>query len=550
MSEGNQEWLSYEQEYYDSLTTPSPSPAAVLASSNSTTQDAEYFSDFAFFTNGQYAVLFVVGLISCVLSLLGSCLILYLVIEGKRTNELYHRLLLGLSISDMIMTISLLMQPILVPRETGYLFALGNASSCAFLGFGYLFFIASYAYNCMLGIYFLATVRFWKLPKPDTKHCFLWRCLYRYMEPMGHFVAFAMPIAIGSAAIHFDLLNANPFLGVCSMFPSNHECEWKDDVEGECQNDNQYNVLNSVLDYYALSCVAIGLLCTIGVYLTVKIRYGSKNKRKCCGCLTKPNVKTRSKCKIKISEEIIDSDDDSQDELTVPAGSAFASSPMARISEDVDEDGLSSTDGTSQEKKAPKGRLNNVDETAESDSPIDAASNDSFTRNPSLEPNNDADRVARRQNAAQEMRVKQISTQAVCYAAAYLAGMLCVVVANVVDDIYLDESSESLQVLGEEPLYFFVIFMVWLLFPLQGFFNAIIYIRPRLVRWKHHYEDSSWWFAFRMVLTTETPPGWGQPTESACSRVRQSRQSKKQRGSRDKNGRQKENQEAAPYAKS
>jgi hypothetical protein len=461
------------------------------SSSTSNSSDDDYYEDFGYFTDAQYIVLFVVGLISCLLSICGSSIILYLVIRGKKWGELYHRLLVGLSVSDLILSFCLILQPIFLPAETGYIFAIGNTTTCAIVGFGYLFFIASYTYNCMLGVYFLATVRY-QIPQATIS---------KWLEPHGHLLAFAMPIAIGTSAAFFGLLNPNPFLGVCSLSPTNHECEWRDDIAVEetsiittsnsmtnsnstrnattaptpiptisgeqqtedgvalvpvCENQDQYLILNSVLDYYALTMVVIGLICTIFVYWTVKRRYRA----------TGP---TNTNC----------NDNNTLSDTTPP-------SCNRSISSVVTQHGNNNVDG------------NNTYESSGGDAEEDEAA------------------ATHHRNEAQTRRIQEIARQAVWYAVAYMAGLLIVLAANIIDGVYMDENDPdtSLEDLGQQPLYYTIIFLIWLVFPLQGFFNGIIYIRPRLVRWKHHYEDASWWFAFCMVLSNETPPSWGAPTVS------------------------------------
>lgn len=527
MSESDPDvWLSYEQEYYGSLNNPSDAPSSLLDQSN-IFADAreEYFSDFAFFSKGQQIVLFLVGLTSCILSLLGSCLILYLVIRGKRTGELYHRLLMGLSISDLIVTLSLLFQPMLVPKITGYVFAIGNDTTCRLVGFGYLFFVASYAYNCMLGVYFLATVRSWKIRGNEKNR------IGRRVEPICHFLAFVMPLMIGSVAVRFDLLNPNPFLGVCSLFPSDHECEWKEDIaveNGQCVNDQQYNTLNKVLDYYALSLVFIGLLCTTCVYVTVKKRYGKKstNQRCCTPCFGRSQQQGNSKpveCQKTGNGEASSSNGPRREsDATNPGSMSMSSSRFTRtVSEHVESDDEAPTDTgrLSSDREMTSDGISNDEEVK---------SNDSLSLNPNPESvySRGIEREEGNEMDVQEMRIRQIARQAVWYSAAYLVGVVCVVAANIMD-VYLDDDSESLLVLGDKSLYYFVVFMIWLLFPLQGFFNAIIYIRPRLVRWKFHFEDCSWLFAFTMVLSMEDPPRWGEPTESRSSRTDKSSQRNK-----------------------
>mmetsp|Transcript_42337 Transcript_42337/g.101987 ORF Transcript_42337/g.101987 Transcript_42337/m.101987 type:complete len:933 (+) Transcript_42337:388-3186(+) len=444
----------------------------------------DYYDDFAFFSRAQYIVLFAVAFFSCVLSICGSVLILYLVLKGKRYKDggLYHRLLLGLSVSDLVVTFSLILQPFLTPEQTGYPFSRGNATTCAVVGFGYLYFVGSYTYNCLLGLYFLLTVRY-RMTQ---------RRIARYIEPWGHILAFTFPTAIGISAVMFELLNANPFLGICNLFPSQHECEWHENSPDiECENQKQYNILNSMLDYYALVTAGVGLICTVVVYVTVKTRY---NKALPARSSTTPLSQTFS---------------------MITMRSRRPSSAISSIRSD--------TASTNEPHNRDEGKVNTDDtgsvEVSDSEPELDSEVEDSENTSAQLKQSEGGCRTIDTEKAeadsideGQRKRLQQIGMQAVWYAAAYMIGLLVVLAANIIDTIYLDPESTSsdLTTLGEKPLFFFFTLLIWMFFPLQGFFNGMIYIRPRLVRWKHHFQGCSWWFAFRMVLTNEPPPRWGE----------------------------------------
>ena len=121
-----------------SILIATSSPSAYLDYDNYSVGGG-YYDDFAYFTTAQYVILFVIGLFSSLLSLAGSSIILWLIIKGRKLHMLYHQLLFGLSVSDLLMTFTLILQPLLVPSETNYIFAIGNERTCSFVGFGYLF---------------------------------------------------------------------------------------------------------------------------------------------------------------------------------------------------------------------------------------------------------------------------------------------------------------------------------------------------------------------------------------------------------------------------
>ena len=78
-----------------------------------------------------------------------------------QTTTPYDRIMLGLSISDMISSLTWAISPFLLPEDTSArVWAKGSDASCSFLGMLTQLSFASIWYNGMLSIYYLLTVRF------------------------------------------------------------------------------------------------------------------------------------------------------------------------------------------------------------------------------------------------------------------------------------------------------------------------------------------------------------------------------------------------------
>lgn len=90
-------------------------------------------------TNSQEIILYLLQIFSGTLSLIGSSTILFKIFRNlRRGNHTtpYDRLILGLSICDVISSLTYAMGPFLLPRDTSKrVWALGNDSTCTFLGF-------------------------------------------------------------------------------------------------------------------------------------------------------------------------------------------------------------------------------------------------------------------------------------------------------------------------------------------------------------------------------------------------------------------------------
>jgi hypothetical protein len=98
---------------------------------------------------------------SSILSFIGSSLIIYFVRNEKKTTP-YRRILLALSVCDIISTLGWIAQPYLAPSEgsNAYVWAFGNDATCKMLGALTQFGFSAHWYSGALSLYFLLTIRF------------------------------------------------------------------------------------------------------------------------------------------------------------------------------------------------------------------------------------------------------------------------------------------------------------------------------------------------------------------------------------------------------
>lgn len=127
--------------------------------------------------------------ISGTLSCLFSFLVVVTILRTERPHNFraYHRLLLGISVSDMSSSFSLALSTWPIPRNLGVLWASGNSNTCSVQGFmNHLGIIATF-YNVSLNVYFLLVIRYG------------WKATVLFVEPFLH----AIPLVWGfSTAIH------------------------------------------------------------------------------------------------------------------------------------------------------------------------------------------------------------------------------------------------------------------------------------------------------------------------------------------------------------
>lgn len=146
----------------------------------------------------QRVALIVAPFFSGALSLLGSCAILHLQFKRKSavSNHVYHRILLGISIVDVIASLNHVLGFVMVPKGF-FLGAQGNTVSCSLNGFLFHLGSASSLYTLGLCLYFWCHIRL------KLKDAFL----ARYVEPWIHGISLVIPIAAGIWAWIAGVLN-------------------------------------------------------------------------------------------------------------------------------------------------------------------------------------------------------------------------------------------------------------------------------------------------------------------------------------------------------
>lgn len=128
--------------------------------------------------------------------------------------NIYQRLMIGMSVSDMIMSFGFVLSTLLAPRGTKNVWgAIGNTQSCTFSGMFTLFGVVPTMYNASLSIYYILRIRNgWTLSQ------------LRAVEPYLHGVPWIWGIAVVLAAVSLKLLNCGLFECWLAPFPRTWPC--------------------------------------------------------------------------------------------------------------------------------------------------------------------------------------------------------------------------------------------------------------------------------------------------------------------------------------
>ena len=112
-------------------------------------------------SEGQEKVLSILPVFSSLLSIWGSTNILIMYKNSpKRSRNCYKRIMLGLSCTDLIMSLTLALQAFLLPHSGGVVWAIGNEASCNVMGFFQQFGFSAVWYNGMLSWMFLLSIKY------------------------------------------------------------------------------------------------------------------------------------------------------------------------------------------------------------------------------------------------------------------------------------------------------------------------------------------------------------------------------------------------------
>mmetsp|Transcript_14664 Transcript_14664/g.35367 ORF Transcript_14664/g.35367 Transcript_14664/m.35367 type:complete len:475 (+) Transcript_14664:1608-3032(+) len=209
---------------------------------------------------GQYVGLVFSSMSGCLLSIIGSSIILYFARSKIRVN-LYHRILAILSIFDILNSLSWMLHPLLFNAKgtPGLYWANGNLETCAVGGFlGVAFALPMWFYSFYLGMYFLLVIRYhWS----DRK---IARCFERI------WFGFAAGIAWAGAIWGLVTKSFNPRPNDLLCFSQGYPYECELDPNVECIRGGEDTNMGSLIAMVSLFCGFGGLVTTTMVYISVR----------------------------------------------------------------------------------------------------------------------------------------------------------------------------------------------------------------------------------------------------------------------------------------
>ncbi|KAL7529401.1 hypothetical protein ACHAWF_002965 [Thalassiosira exigua] len=179
-----------------------------MMSSDATTIPSLKESLVAFFGEWKYGHgknITILRLSAAAISVASSCLLTWVISKSSdRLSTTYHRLLLGMTIGDILYSSLYLTSNAPTPSDMNYMVwnARGNQASCTVVGtFNSMGFFVSIVYNCSLNFYYLIKIRY---NKPDVY-------IKRRVEPWLHGVPILF--ALITTTVNLVTKGFNPNIG-------------------------------------------------------------------------------------------------------------------------------------------------------------------------------------------------------------------------------------------------------------------------------------------------------------------------------------------------
>jgi hypothetical protein len=371
------------------------------------------------------------------MSFIASLTIIIMILRSNvKLSTIYRRIIFGISVFDLLQSLSQIFSTVAMEQESGMWAAIGNTTSCEFKTFfGTIGGCGAVLYSLSLTLYFLLVVKY---DKSET-------VIKKKFEPYLH----GVPILYSCGVSIYTLATKN--------FNQSGPTCWIDSRPSNCRNDSDVDC-ESIGNPVILKWIAMGI-----PIFTVFIG----------NCFILGLIWRRVRHQVLRSQMYRQS-------LILPQRQSESQSRPQPV-------GTLSTvqETTSPEKGQSSKRLFNYLNT----SPLCRSTKSALAQQHQNDTNATSPLAARlsRPSRAMVQRLRDISSRAYAYIVGYLM-------------TYSFSIIFRLWQLKTPDVPFIVIMLARILYPLQGFFNVVIYTYPHVVSCRRNHGDYSWLKAFWEVL--------------------------------------------------
>jgi len=209
-------------------------------------------------TPAQWHALAIFKMVLSIPSLLGSAFIIQHIVRSEaRRQRVFSRLMLGMSLMDLIFAVYSSVGPLPCPQDPNTFLAHGTWASCEAFGFlGQASQMSSMLYNAGLALYYLLTIRY-QWPESQSK---------RWIEVPIHLVCFVVGWGTALAALVLDLYN--PSAAGCGIYAYPIGCDFLPGME--ClRGKNAASYQLGLFLYAAWAMSAFMAVCMLFIYAQV-----------------------------------------------------------------------------------------------------------------------------------------------------------------------------------------------------------------------------------------------------------------------------------------
>lgn len=393
----------------------------------------------------QEQILAILPIPSAILSIMGSSIIIYMAFRSRKQRKWtpYTRLLLAMSIYDILASVVLSAAAFLRPRDTSpRLLSFGTEATCNAVGFFNQVSYASIFYNGMLSFYFLLTARY------GFSNDFIAGKLERWV----HLLCIGFPLGCACACAHLGYY-AESASGIGCWISRTPECD-----------TNKY-CLSRLMGYISYGFPATFIFVLLVINNTVILLYVRRQMKP---FKAQRRISLGSSADGNHRDYSSSSDDESfqEPDTSVVVEPAVALSKLSK-----------------HENKAM---------------------DDSTLRRSSAESENySSGQKEFLQNKEQARRLRLVSSQACLYVIFYLLCNCWTGVVGVMESMRDTTEKEMEMIAGS----YTVFVLAAILTPLQGLFNMLVYIRPKYLKWRHQLpNETRMWSVRRAILGTDVKP--------------------------------------------
>jgi hypothetical protein len=215
-------------------------------------------------THSQQIVLALMPKLAATLSIAGSGYIFFDCLRRRRKTKdqnTYHRLMIGLSVCDVLMSAGLFTSTWPMPKETPNVWgAVGTVESCEAVGFLEQAGVAAVMYNGSLSTYYLLRIRYGWTASQIAR-----------VEPWMHAIPLIFGLATMIASLKLNLFNSGLFDCWIAPFPQGCQESWRTNGETTCERGDNASLYQWLFDL--IPKWASILLVTINMVMTHQAVY-------------------------------------------------------------------------------------------------------------------------------------------------------------------------------------------------------------------------------------------------------------------------------------